>query len=136
MPVASLSTIKNWFRTNLKPSQGQFWDTWDSFWHKQELIPTSAIGGLDAALAGIPAGGVVVVNVVGSASYVLAAGRLMDVIVWEGAGSLLVGTSSGGSEIIDHPSDTPGALYRIDFYRLSATTVYFTGTGAAKIFIR
>ncbi|KIO76696.1 hypothetical protein TH53_13555 [Pedobacter lusitanus] len=42
-----LNTIKNWFRTGLKPTQAQFWDTWDSFWHKDDTIPTSSIENLD-----------------------------------------------------------------------------------------
>jgi hypothetical protein len=50
MAIQSLATIKLWFRTALKPSQAQFWDTWDSFWHKNDAIPTSAVYGLDALL--------------------------------------------------------------------------------------
>ncbi len=52
MAIQTLNTIKNWFRTGLKPSEAQFWDTWDSFWHKSEPTPTSAVEGLDAILAG------------------------------------------------------------------------------------
>jgi len=47
MPKQSINTIKNWFRTGLKPTQQQFWDTWDSFWHKDQTIPSSAIENLD-----------------------------------------------------------------------------------------
>ncbi|MBY0244191.1 MAG: hypothetical protein K2Q03_01930 [Sphingobacteriaceae bacterium] len=45
--MVNLNTIKNWFKTGLKPTQAQFWDTWDSFWHKDEKIPTTAIDGLE-----------------------------------------------------------------------------------------
>lgn len=45
--MASLNTIKNWFKTGLKPTQAQFWATWDSFWHKEDLIPASSIENLD-----------------------------------------------------------------------------------------
>lgn len=48
MAVTLLSTIKNWFRTDLYPTQDQFWDTWDSFYHKLEKIPLNAIDGLDS----------------------------------------------------------------------------------------
>ena len=51
MAIVNLNTIKNWFKTGLKPSQLQFWDTWDSFWHKEEKIPTSAIEGIDDLIA-------------------------------------------------------------------------------------
>jgi hypothetical protein len=41
--MADKNTIKNWFKTSLKPTQAQFWATWDSFWHKDEKIPITAI---------------------------------------------------------------------------------------------
>lgn len=44
--ITALQTIKNWFKTGKKPSQQQFWDTWDSFWHKSEQIPISNIDGV------------------------------------------------------------------------------------------
>ena len=50
MAKVSLNTIKNWFKTNLKPTQAQFWDTWDSFWHKDEMIPFTQIEKLDDLL--------------------------------------------------------------------------------------
>ncbi|OMQ11824.1 hypothetical protein [[Flexibacter] sp. ATCC 35103] len=59
MAIQTLSTIKNWFRTGLKPTQAQFWDTWDSFRHKYEKIPAKDIEGIDELLAGdkiIPSG--------------------------------------------------------------------------------
>jgi hypothetical protein len=50
MAKVSLATIKNWFKTGLKPTQAQFWDTWDSFWHKDELIPADRIENLQQLL--------------------------------------------------------------------------------------
>ncbi|MGN7990581.1 hypothetical protein ACTJKC_24805 [Pedobacter sp. 22226] len=47
MAKQTLNTIKNWFKTGLKPTQQQFWDTWDSFWHKDQVIPASSIENLD-----------------------------------------------------------------------------------------
>ncbi len=38
-----ISTIKNWFKTGLKPTQNQFWSTWESYWHKSEMLPISSI---------------------------------------------------------------------------------------------
>lgn len=49
--MADKNTIKNWFRTNLKPTQSQFWATWDSFWHKDEKIPITAIDDIENILA-------------------------------------------------------------------------------------
>jgi len=59
MAIQTLNTIKNWFKTNLKPSQQQFWDTWDSFRHKHEKIPARDIEDIDQLINGqkiIPSG--------------------------------------------------------------------------------
>jgi len=50
MAIQTLNTIKKWFKTGLKPSQDQFWDTWDSFRHKFENIPVKDIEGLETTL--------------------------------------------------------------------------------------
>lgn len=52
MAKTSLSNIKNWFKTGLKPTQQHFWDTWDSFWHKDENIPNNKVEGLADLLNG------------------------------------------------------------------------------------
>lgn len=53
MAVTPLTTIKNWFKTGLKPTQAQFWDTWDSFWHKDDMIPIAKIDGVTAIYTAI-----------------------------------------------------------------------------------
>jgi hypothetical protein len=50
MALQTLNTIKQWFRTGLKPTQTQFWDTWDSFRHKFDKIPVKEVDGLDELL--------------------------------------------------------------------------------------
>ncbi|WP_417289600.1 hypothetical protein [Corallibacter sp.] len=47
-----LSTIKNWFKTGLKPTQAQFWATFESFRHKSEDVPISQVNGLQNQLDG------------------------------------------------------------------------------------
>lgn len=143
----SLGVIKNWFRTALKPTQDQFWDTWDSFWHKDDSIPIASVTGLESALSGLPtpeqlaalaALAPTVVNVVGSASVVVPLGKLIETIVAEGsAGTAKVGTSAGGSEIVES-GIAPGApmVARVDVYAVGAITVHFTGTFTAKIYLR
>jgi carbonic anhydrase/acetyltransferase-like protein (isoleucine patch superfamily) len=44
--MADKNTIKNWFKTGLKPTQ----PTWDSFWHKDEKIPIMAIDDIENIL--------------------------------------------------------------------------------------
>lgn len=48
--MATLAEIKDWFRTGLKPTQTQFWATWDSFWHKDTPIPQGAVQNLENTL--------------------------------------------------------------------------------------
>ena len=50
MAKQTLNTIKSWFRTGLKASQRQYWDTLDSFWHRDKKIPIDAIDELDTRL--------------------------------------------------------------------------------------
>ncbi|KAF2337989.1 pyocin knob domain-containing protein [Flavobacterium nitrogenifigens] len=50
MAIQTLNTIKSWFKTTLKPSQQQFWDTWDSFRHKFDKVPVEEIEGIDELL--------------------------------------------------------------------------------------
>ncbi|QES92171.1 hypothetical protein F0358_05275 [Empedobacter brevis] len=46
------STLKNWFSSKLKPTQGQFWAWMDSYWHKGEKLPINTIDGLGEAVDG------------------------------------------------------------------------------------
>ena len=52
MAKTAINTIKNWFKTGLKPTQDQFWNWMDSFWHKDELIPQDKIQDLSTTLSG------------------------------------------------------------------------------------
>ena len=49
MAKQTINTLKNWFKTGLKPTQAQFWDMFDSFFHKDEKIPLTALDGLQDA---------------------------------------------------------------------------------------
>lgn len=46
MAKQTLNILKNCFRTGLKPTQQQFWDWMDSFFHKDEKIPLTSIDGI------------------------------------------------------------------------------------------
>ena len=48
--MADKNTLKNWFRTGLKPLQEQFWAWMDSYWHKDEKIPITAIDDVENIL--------------------------------------------------------------------------------------
>ncbi|WP_291287008.1 hypothetical protein [Flavobacterium sp.] len=44
--ATNINTILSWFKTGEKPTQKQFWDSWQSFWHKDEQIPQSSVANL------------------------------------------------------------------------------------------
>ena len=50
MAKQTINTIKNWFRTGSKPTQAQFWDWLDSFFHKDDNIPSAQVDGLQTLL--------------------------------------------------------------------------------------
>lgn len=52
MAQTAINIIKNWFKTGLKPTQEQFWNWMDSYWHKDELIPQENIQDLSTTLSG------------------------------------------------------------------------------------
>lgn len=43
MAIRTLEYIKNLFRTGKKPTEQEFHDTWDSFFHKYDQIPFNNI---------------------------------------------------------------------------------------------
>lgn len=49
--MADKNTLRNWFLTNLKPTQAQFWALFDSYFHKDEKIPITAIDNIEIILA-------------------------------------------------------------------------------------
>lgn len=48
--ITDKNTLKSWFKRGLKPLETQFHAWIDSFWHKNEEIPTSSIRGLESTL--------------------------------------------------------------------------------------
>jgi hypothetical protein len=50
MAITPINTILNWFVTQAKPTQSQFWAAFRSYWHKDEMIPASSIDTLQALL--------------------------------------------------------------------------------------
>ena len=48
----SLSQIKSWFKKGMYPTESQFANTFDSFWHKDDTLPLSVIQNLMQILNG------------------------------------------------------------------------------------
>ena len=49
--IQTREQLKQWFRKFAYPTEGQFWDWLDSFWHKSEKIPVENIDGLNEAFS-------------------------------------------------------------------------------------
>ena len=45
-----INVLNEWFRKGRKPSQDQFWELFDSYWHKDNSIPKEKINGLNSSL--------------------------------------------------------------------------------------
>jgi hypothetical protein len=54
MAQQSRNTLYNWFKKYLKPTQNQFRDWIDSFWHKDDSIPIESVEGLEEILNDLP----------------------------------------------------------------------------------
>jgi hypothetical protein len=48
--ATNINTIFEWFNVGKKPTQQQFWNSWKSFWHKDEIIPQAKIENLTGDL--------------------------------------------------------------------------------------
>lgn len=139
MAITVRSIIKGWFETGKKPTQGQFADWIDSFWHQQDTIPQSSVTGLEDALNGfatdadIAALKAINLNVVGgaSASQNIPAGTILAKIRIKSTQPITfnLGTSGGGSQIIAAESLTANqvGIYQIDFDCETLTTVHLSG---------
>ncbi|NJB83606.1 hypothetical protein [Wenyingzhuangia aestuarii] len=49
--MANLTTILNWFKTGLKPTQSQFAQSFSSFRHKEDKVPVAEVEGIDNLLS-------------------------------------------------------------------------------------
>jgi hypothetical protein len=54
--MATLPQIFEWFRTGKNPTEPEFKDTFQSFWHKSEKIPQTQVFGLENSLNNISVG--------------------------------------------------------------------------------
>lgn len=50
MAKVSILQLKNWFKKGLKPTESQFGDWLDSYFHKDEKVPIASVDGLQTEL--------------------------------------------------------------------------------------
>lgn len=141
MSIQTIATLKNWYKTGLKPLQLQFWDWLDSYWHKSDKIPIDTIDGLDEILnnlvdlttinnlveALLP----VTLELSGDDTYLIPNnGRLLCsmLVLSDTEQSISVSKTIGGKEIFDKEVDTIPAGGNLKAVVTMATgeTIYFT----------
>lgn len=134
MAVTALTQIKNWFLTGLKPTQTQFHNTWDSFWHKDDSIPQASVTNLVQALAdiGVPEEAIYASN----GSFVIAEGRLLEylVITSDTNQNISIGSTLSGTEMIEAEVFTIGnaQVFQLLLYG-TGQTVYLTHSGQITV---
>lgn len=150
MAVQPLNTLKAWFETGDKPTQSQFWDWLDSFFHKGDSIPQSQVSGLDVALAGlatvesVAALKAITLNNVtlSSVSQNIPAGTIIHKIRVKSTSALAynLGTSAGGGQIVQGQTVDANTvdIVTVDFDVENLTTIHFSGlagTTTIKIYL-
>lgn len=156
MAKTSRNIIKTWFETGDFPTQDQFWSWLDSFWHKDDKLPTSQITGLDDLIAGKATteqitnlqnqidqinNGPTSQTLNENTAYEIPAGKLLEKITVKSTGDLDafgIGIGNGGYDII--PS-MPVASGSIELFTLNipaeedaSKTIWFNGiTAQTKI---
>ncbi len=142
-----IDNAKQWFRTRLKPTQSQFWQTFDWLRWKDELLKIEEVDQLTTILqqkADIGSTGVnrpiaVVLN--GNGSFQFPAGLMIDLIMITPTGGAItpaIGLTDGGSEIYS-TSDPIAAntdyLLTVGYAARVITTIYFSGITYPTVFL-
>lgn len=144
MAIVSVSTLKNWFRTALKPTQQQFWDWLDSYWHKLEPIPMSAVSGLDDALTGFASQedvealkAITIETSAATASAAIPAGVVVHAVRVKStaAQTINIGTTTGGSQVIggEEFGANVGRVLVLYYDNDAASTMHFSGLSGNNI---
>ncbi len=140
MAKQSINQLRQWFETGDYPTQNQFWDWLDSFFHKDDAVTIDNIGGLTEILQGkaeqssLQALAPVLLQT-GTTEWVAAAGTIIEAIVFltVGTKNIKAGTSVDGEEVIFLQEITTKAIFRPDYICDAQTTIYFGGVGSNTI---
>lgn len=143
--MALRDTVKRWFKTNLKPTQAQFYTFFNSIRWKDEKVATSDVDGLDVILAGKAERSVLsavksdVSNIkievekglkvmedisldgIVSEELILPQKALVKAIRINGDSSIIVGSTEGQDDIADNTSTN---IRYVDFGFLTNTSIW------------
>jgi hypothetical protein len=144
MAQVSINTIKSWFLTGIRPVQENYHDWMDSFWHKDESIPTASVAGLDAILGDtatntqidnlqqqidnlvVAAGREDIFLSSGGNDYIIPEGRLVECLIFTASASTQVEVfeTASGDPISDFLcKNTEPYLLRVDIIKNQDFTI-------------
>lgn len=139
MAVRALTILKSWFETGDKPTQSQFWDWLDSFYHKDEQIDQAAVSGLtnslnDKADLSVVNGlfPVVLTGSSSSVSHAAEGGKILHKVRVKSdadMASFKIGTVVNGAQIMGAEAIEAGlsSIFTLDADLENPTTLYFSG---------
>lgn len=163
MAKTARNTIKTWFETGDFPTQEQFWNWLDSFWHKDDQLGISNIDQLTSILAGkattqetdnlqqqidnLSTGAApITITTTGNYQYVIPAGKLLQEIVVLPTADLAgfsVGSTENGSDISPvlpvSASNPDSGTIMMNKYAKTDRSVWFNGITSSttiKIYLR
>ncbi|RXK57580.1 hypothetical protein ESA94_20490 [Lacibacter luteus] len=135
MAIRSVSILKSWFVTGVKPLQSQFWDWLDSFRHRDEKIAfsdlTPSLQNDINSVSGFP----ITLNP-GAASWTAPVDMVIEFIrVYDPATiTFKMGTTVGGGEVWNGEEITAANRLLLQLIDVTAgTTYYFTGITASTV---
>lgn len=140
MAIRARDILKAWFETGDKPTQSQFWDWIDSFWHMTDTIPQASIENLGTTLDSfalqtevdaLKAITLTVVAPATSASVNLPAGTILHKVRTKSNAAINynLGTSVGGNQIIAAQAVAANTvdIVTVDWDIEVLTTIHFSG---------
>jgi hypothetical protein len=139
MPVQTRDQLKQWFETGDYPTQQQFWDWIDSFFHVNDGIAIANVTGLTAALTakaeqaaldGFEQGELISYDA--DAVYVIPAGYLLEKILckYGSAGTLKLSLVANGNEDVLPETDIANGWNRpieLNLVAEANTNLYLAG---------
>lgn len=150
MAIQPVNTLKGWFETQDKPTQNQFWDLIDSYFHKSATIPQASIENLVSTLNSLVSqttfdafeqGQLVATDT--NYTYVIPAGYLLEKIIpyYGDDGAMQISAIvMGGSEITNVAEVAAGwnRPIQLDIFADGDTPLYIDGIpeGSKIVFLK
>lgn len=146
------NTLYGWAVPKWKPLAVQIKDWFDSYWHKDEAIPITSVGGLQDIINGLPnlstfemvAESVngVRIDFAADGSFLIPAGQLLEKMLVKPTApiSLKIGTANGLDDIAPQENvDAGGGLFVLNLPAFADKRIWLSGITAAtslKFYLR